>query len=313
MRSSVRVRPIAALSIAVAAAFVLAGCSGSGEPDATTTTAAASLCDSAATSGEASEAVQVTGDVGQQPTATFTAPLEFDELESTVVTEGTGDKISDGDFVEYAVSAFDPATGSYAGGQEFNVTSIVANTVLGGALGCAPIGTRVVATLPATSSASAAVYVIDLLGTVPGAAWGEEQAPVDGFPTVSLDDDGAPTVTLPDGDAPTEVQIETLKQGDGATVGAGDWVAVQYSGVKWSDGSVFDSSWDRGAPSAFQTTGVVPGFQQALEGATVGSQILVVIPPEFGYGTDTSSSSGLGGETLVFVIDVLDTHPATWQ
>lgn len=308
-----RVRPIAALSIAAAAALLLAGCSGGATPDDTATTAT-SLCDAVADSGTASDAVEVSGELGQMPTVTFTAPLEFDALESTVITKGEGEKVAEGDFVEYAVSAYDAQSGSSAGGQEFNVSPIMANTVLGGAFGCAPIGTRVAVTLPATDSTTTpAVYVIDLLGTVPGAAWGEEQPAVDGFPQVTLDDDGAPTISLPGTDAPTEVQIATLKQGDGATVASGDWVAVQYSGVKWSDGTVFDSSWDRGSPSAFQTTGVVPGFQQALEGATVGSQILVVIPPEFGYGTDPSASSGLGGETLVFVIDVLDTHPTTWQ
>ena len=71
----------------------------------------------------------------------------------------------------------------------------------------------------------------------------------------------------------------------------GDTVLVHYTGVKWSDGTVFDSSWERGAPASFATTGVVEGFKQALEGQTVGSQVLVVIPPEFGYGADRKATS----------------------
>ena len=92
---------------------------------------------------------------------------------------------------------------------------------------------------------------------------------------------------------------------------SGDTVFVQYTGVKWSDGSVFDSSWDRGQPSAFQTTGVVAGFQQALEGQTVGSQVLVVIPPEFGYGAQDGHD--LQNETLVFVVDILGVQRAAAQ
>ena len=83
----------------------------------------------------------------------------------------------------------------------------------------------------------------------------------------------------------------------------GDTAFVQYTGVKWSDGSVFDSSWDRGQPAAFPTNGVVAGFQQALEGQQVGSQVLVVIPPAAGYGAQEGSE--LQNETLVFVVDIL--------
>ncbi len=128
------------------------------------------------------------------------------------------------------------------------------------------------------------------------------------MPTVELADDGDPTITIPDGDAPTEVELETLKTGDGAVVASGDTVLVHYTGVKWSDGSVFDSSWERGVPSSFQTTGVVEGFQQALEGQTVGSQVVVVIPPEFGYGAQEGHE--LQDETLVFVVDILGTQHA---
>ncbi|WP_292813075.1 FKBP-type peptidyl-prolyl cis-trans isomerase [Microbacterium sp.] len=145
-----------------------------------------------------------------------------------------------------------------------------------------------------------------MIGVTPTAAWGEEQEPVDGMPTVEIGEDGEPSITVPEGDAPTDVQLEVLKQGDGAIVEAGDNVLVQYTGVAWSDGSVFDSSWERGAPASFSTSGVVDGFRQALEGQAVGSQVVVVIPPEFGYGA--SEGHELQDETLVFVVDILATQ-----
>jgi hypothetical protein len=314
LRFSVRVRPLVALSAAAVSLLALAGCSASAGDDATPTpTAAADLCDVVVDPGAASDAIEVSGEVGQAPTVSFAAPLEITDLESTVVSEGTGDAIAAGDLISYAVSAYDVSTGQpvdaagYEPGQILP-QQIVAESVLGQVLGCAPVGTRVAATFPASESSAAAVYVIDLLGITPNAAWGEEQAPVAGLPTVELDADGAPTITIPDADAPTEVQLETLKKGDGETVAAGDQVLVQYTGVKWSDGSVFDSSWENGAPVSFATDQVVDGFRQALEGQTVGSQVVVVVPPAFGYGA--AEGNELQNETLVFVVDILATqHP----
>jgi hypothetical protein len=116
---------------------------------------------------------------------------------------------------------------------------------------------------------------------LPEIATGKDVDPTPGMPTVKLDDNGKPSVKIPDGDAPAETKVAVLKQGDGATVASGDLVVVQYLGVKWSDGKEFDSSWSRdAAPTQFQTTGVVAGFQKALEGQKVGSQVVVVMPPE---------------------------------
>jgi peptidylprolyl isomerase len=310
MRSSVRVRPIAALSIAVAAVFALAGCSGSAEPEPTTSaSAAASLCDSVVAPGESSDAVDVTGEVGQVPTVSFTAPLETDELQSTVVTEGTGKKIGEGDYVTYAVAAYDATTGELAESAGFTAgelapAAIVPGSVLGQALGCAPVGTRVVATLPATESAPGAVYVIDLLSSVPADEWCAPQEPAEGteFPTVAWGDDGNPTVTVPATTPPTEVTLKVLTEGDGDVVKAGDSVTVNYEGVKWSDGTVFDSSWDKGEKATFATTQVVTGFGNALVDQKVGSTVLVAIPPACGYGSSTGNE--LQNETLVFVITI---------
>jgi peptidylprolyl isomerase len=312
----VRVRPLVALSAAAVSLLALAGCSSPGGDSASpspTASAAADLCDVAVGSGAASDSIQVSGEVGQAPTVSFTAPLDVTDLESTVVTEGTGDAISSGDFINYAVSAYDVATGQPVDAAGYESEQILpqqisAESVLGQVLGCAPIGTRVAATFPASDQSAAAVYVIDLLSITPTAASGEDQEPVAGLPEVTLDEDGAPNITVPETDAPTEVQLATLKKGDGAEVLTGDTVLVQYTGVKWSDGSVFDSSWENGAPVSFATTQVVDGFRQALEGQTVGSQVVVVVPPAFGYGA--SEGNELQDETLVFVVDILATqHP----
>ena len=150
-----------------------------------------------------------------------------------------------------------------------------------------------------TSSASAT-------SDAPLRASGEPQAPQAGFPTVELDADGRPTVTVPEADAPTELGVETLIKGDGATVQAGDTVTVQYQGVIWNTGEIFDESWSRGAPATFSTDQVITGFADGMVGQTVGSQTVVVIPPADGYGESGQPQAGISGtDTLVFVIDIL--------
>jgi peptidylprolyl isomerase len=313
----VRIRPLAALSTVALATILLAGCTG-GSPEASpsATDAAADLCAAAAPSGKASEAVSVEGDIGAESVATFDTPLEITKLERTVIDKGSGDPAKAGDFVQYALTAFNAETGEKLGSVGYTESELLpqqisADNPLGQVIGCSAPGSRFAATFPATDTNAGEVYVFDFLKVVPTAAWGEEQAPVEGMPTVELAKDGAPTITLPGGDAPTEVKLAPLKVGDGPVVASGDTVLVQYTGVKWSDGSVFDSSWESGAPASFATTGVVPGFQQALEGQTVGSQVLVVVPPAAGYGEGEINDKDLVGETLVFVVDILAAqHPA---
>jgi peptidylprolyl isomerase len=318
VRFTVRIRPLAALSVAALSALLLAGCS-SASPDSSptpSTTGGADLCSAQAPSGAASEAVKVEGETGKPATVTFTSPLEVPELQSTVVTEGSGDPVEAGDLVSIALSAYDAESGKQLGaigydGQSLLPQQISADNPLAQLLGCATPGTRVVATFPATESAAAQVYVVDLLDVVPNAAWGEPQAPVDGMPTVKLADDGAPTVTLPKGDMPTEFKKATLKKGDGAEVKDGDMVLVQYHGVSWNTGDVFDESWGKQPFSFTAGSGVVEGFSNAVIGETVGSQVIAVLPPSVAYGEGDINESDLKGQTLVFVVDILGVQPAT--
>ncbi|KQZ82206.1 peptidylprolyl isomerase [Microbacterium sp. Root166] len=312
-----RIRPLAALSVAALSAVLLAGCTGQPEPEATptNTTAAADLCSVAAPSGAVSDSITVGGEVGTEATAEFEAPLEITSAERTVAVEGDGDPIADGDLITYAATIFDASTGEVLEADGYDTTiPPVSVTVGSGAdqfFGCAPIGSRIVMAVPATEqSPTAVVWVLDVLGKSPTAAWGEEQEPVDGMPTVTLADNGQPEIEIPEGDAPTEIQIAVLKEGDGEPVAAGDTTLLQYYGVDWETGESFDSSWANGAPISIPGNTYVPGFIQALEGQPVGSQVLVVIPPALGYGEAGSSEHELAGKTLVFVIDILSTEHA---
>ena len=95
-------------------------------------------------------------------------------------------------------------------------------------------------------------------------------------------------------------------------MGEGEFITVNYAGFLWSDGTQFDSSWG-GTPflTAIGTGQVIQGWDQGLVGKTVGSQVLLVIPPSEGYGEQGNEQAGIKGtDTLVFVVDVEDTFNA---
>ncbi|MDR7182994.1 peptidylprolyl isomerase [Microbacterium trichothecenolyticum] len=229
-----------------------------------------------------------------------------------MIVEGTGEPLDSNSLVDYAMAVFDAASGQVVRTQGYDgVPSLpVAATTVGQYLGCASVGSRVVVAVPATDLDAASIWVVDVLGSHPARATGVDQDPVDGMPAVQLEKNGAPTVTVPDGEPPSETRVAILKKGDGAAVSPGDTVLVQYAGLRWSDGSVFDASWSTGSPTALATSEVIPGYREALEGQTIGSQVLVVIPPDAAYGEGTINENDLTGETLIFVVDILQTMPA---
>ncbi|WP_203580431.1 FKBP-type peptidyl-prolyl cis-trans isomerase [Microbacterium hibisci] len=314
-----RIRPLAALSVAALSALVLAGCSAAQDAEPTpSASGAVDLCDAQVASGSASESITVEGEPGELSTAAFETPLEINELQSTPIVEAEGDPLENGQYVNFALSAFSAETGEELGALGYTPGEILpqpisAATPVGQIAGCAAPGSRFVATFPATDQAPGQVYVLDILSVTPTSAWGEEQEPVDGMPAVELADDGTPSVEIPSGDAPSEIQIEVLKKGDGITVEPGDTTLLQYYGVDWETGESFDASWTNGAPYSLSGNQYVPGFVQALEGQAVGSQVLVVIPPALAYGEEGSSDHELAGKTLVFVIDILATQHAAQQ
>lgn len=104
----------------------------------------------------------------------------------------------------------------------------------------------------------------------------------------------------------TETQVHTLKPGDGPIVAPTAKVLVCYMGVNGRDGSVFDSSYERGAPVDFSLEGVVPGFQKAIAGQKVGSTVAVAMTSADGYPDGQPSAGIQPGDTLIFAIKILD-------
>jgi peptidylprolyl isomerase len=254
--------------------------------------------------------VIVAGEPGAAPELTFEQPLVVSEPRVEVVREGDGPQVEDGrpiliDF--YAVSGADGSVINETYSSEPR-PYLLSEEALGidiyEALRGQKVGSRILHLVPADGASGATtVAVFDLL---PTRAWGEAVEPRAGLPTVSVADDGIPSVEVPEETAPpTDLVVQPLVRGPGPQVAAGQVITVQYVGVKWSDGAVFDSTWAEGKlPASFPigVGSVMQGWDLGLVEQPVGSQVLLVVPPDLAYqGTDNE----LASETLAFVIDIL--------
>lgn len=103
---------------------------------------------------------------------------------------------------------------------------------------------------------------------------------------------------------PSGLQYEVLKQGEGARPDATDRVVVHYTG-RLIDGTVFDSSEERGEPATFGVTQVIPGWVEALQMMNAGSQWRLYIPANLAYGAQ--GVPGIGpNQTLIFDVTLLE-------
>ncbi len=117
-----------------------------------------------------------------------------------------------------------------------------------------------------------------------------------------------PEIDFPGGEAPAELVIVDEIEGDGPVAEAGKTVTAHYVGVAFSTGEEFDASWNRGAPFSFPLGGgrVIAGWDQGIAGMKVGGRRRLVIPPHLGYGNRGAGGVIKPGETLIFVVDLVD-------
>ena len=104
---------------------------------------------------------------------------------------------------------------------------------------------------------------------------------------------------------PSGLQIETLREGQGtASPGPNDVVMVQYRG-SLVDGTVFDSSYDRGQPAVLPLQGVIPGWSEGLQQMKPGGQYRLVIPSALGYGAEGVPGAIPPNAILIFEVELL--------
>ena len=123
-----------------------------------------------------------------------------------------------------------------------------------------------------------------------------------------MSDRTKPSITIPEGQPPTELVIDDEIVGDGAEATIGTRVIVHYAGVAWSTGKEFDASWDRNDTFGFRLGAreVIEGWDKGVAGMKIGGRRRLTIPAEMGYGSRGAGGAIKGGETLVFVVDLVD-------
>lgn len=265
---------------------------------------------------KAVDTIKVDGPVGEEPKVTFKAPLKVTGPTSRVVDEGTGEELVEGAQVtiNYVVIAGKDGKTSGSTWETKKPESFTLGDpqydLLNDRLIGQKVGTRLVMASTAMDQTIQVTMVeVAEVKEIPTRAEGTEVAPKDGLPTVALADNGQPTVTIPKNfEAPTELVVQPLVEGDGAEVTKDQTVTVQYAGCLL-DGTSFDSSWSRGTPTSFPLNGVIPGWTNGIAGQKVGSQVLLVVPADQGYG-DQENGAIPANSTLVFVVDILEAKAA---
>jgi peptidylprolyl isomerase len=117
-----------------------------------------------------------------------------------------------------------------------------------------------------------------------------------------------PEIDFPEAPAPVELQVTDITVGEGPEAAPGRTVVVHYVGVSYSTGEEFDSSWNRGEPFVFPLGGgnVIAGWDRGVVGMRTGGRRQLVIPPDLAYGDRGAGSVIAPGETLIFVVDLLE-------
>jgi FKBP-type peptidyl-prolyl cis-trans isomerase len=335
-------RSLALVAIPLITGLALAGCGSSSSSKSTTGTTGSASSTSTA-SGNGSSEVTASGAFDKSPTVTIPKATASSSLVVKTLITGTGPALTSTDAFlgNYVVYSWDGTThalkgSTYGTGSTPTLFSTPLLPGLTQALSGAKVGSRVLAVIPpkdgfgtsgntqdGISGTTTLVFVIDVLKAYPGTegvsgstvGHGGGDLPTVTEPTTA---GAAPTVTMPSSKVkpPKTLQVETLIKGTGAKVASGDYVVVQYVGYIWRTGKTFDSSWSRKTPFGFeigaQPAQVITGWDTGLRGVTVGSRVMLVIPPSDGYGSTGASQAGITGtDTLVFVVDVIDAYSAS--
>ena len=333
--------PRALVVVPLAAALALAGCApAEGELAQSADTEVAPEPTSSLAEGEcqpggdAVASLQVSTDLEAPPEIEFDGALSPEVTERQVIVEGSGEAIKPDDRVTLAYAYFNGETGEKIGhiGYEDEAPDMIpvdpATPYLQGLVStllCSQVGSRVAGVIPAAEAFGEAgapefglgegesiIFIADILDIQPPPPppleqlVGDQKPSPEGYPEVTITA-GQPEVTLPDGDVPTSYGVATVIDGEGAMVYDGATVVVNYHGVNWNTGETFDSSFERGQPATFPTSGVIPGFRDGLVGQSVGSRVLITIPPALGYGPQGGTGDGRIGpeDTIFFVVDIL--------
>jgi peptidylprolyl isomerase len=311
-------RFLALIAIALLGGAVLAGCGSSSS--------------SSKTSASSYSSVTAAGAFGKAPTVTIPKAKAGTKLAVKTLIHGTGTTLTKADAMaaNFVLYFWSGTTSSLKANTFTSNPTVIGGTMLPGletALIGQKVGSRVLAVIPPAdgygtsgnsqlgiTGSTTLVFVIDVIKSYSdtASATGSQVSNGGGdLPTVTAKAGSAPTLTFASTKAPGGLVAKTLIKGTGPKVVKGEFVIAQYTGYIWRTKAVFGSSWSSGSPFGFSIGAspeqVIPGWDKGLEGQTVGSRVMLSIPPAEGYGTAGNSDAGIKGtDSLVFVVDIID-------
>jgi peptidylprolyl isomerase len=326
------------LVTAVAASLtLLAACGDEGDPGASASPSApASGSPSASASPSASKAavpvsknldgIKVAGAFGKEPKVTFKAPFAIDKTQTEVLSEGKGPTLAEGTTATVDYYGVNGRTGkkfddSFSRGEPatFSLAQVVPG--FGKGLTGQKQGSRVLIAMPGKDGYDASggspqagievgdtlLFVVDIVAAPLTGPEGDEVDPKAGLPTVT-DKGGVPEVTMPKTDPPTQLTVQPIIKGAGAKVTAADTITFNYRWYTW-DGKLLEDSYKSGVQQ-YQLAGLLPGMAKGLTGQTVGSRVLLIVPPADGYPNGNATPKIEKNTTLVLVVDLLFAAPS---
>lgn len=276
------------------------------------------------------DGLTVSGDFGKEPTIKVDS-LEEKSATKDVLIEGDGEKLTKDSAAQLHLLLAKGTDGStlqstYTQGQPQKVELSTAPSWIEDALEGVRVGSRVVYVTPLgklnngqgdsqrnLKATDDIVIVIDVMDTAEPTLTepeGNEVEPPKDAPKI-VEKDGKITgldfSNAPKKD-PTKFQVIPLVEGTGPAIKEGDQITADYIGMRWGAKDPFDSTYARGQPAPFtiQSPGVIEGWVKGLVGVKVGSRVMMIIPPDLGYGKQGNPQIKIGPhDSMAFVVDVL--------
>ena len=264
--------------------------------------------------------ITATGTLGEKPKVSFKAPKTVDNNSYAVLQEGNGATIADGDRLCSQGIAISVKDGTeLASSWEKNTPDcslVLEKGTVSDAYYELLKGRKLNTTIAygvndsnsnGTSYIMALTYVSKSKDLTKATGNEVTDIPSD-LPKVTRAKNGKPSINMNGYKGSSKLVSQALIKGKGKEVTNNNTVKVKYTG--WLlDGTQFDSSWDKNTTLEADTYSggnhqVIEGWQQAMVGQTVGSQVLMVIPPNLGYG-NTAQGSIPANSTLIFGGDIL--------
>lgn len=251
--------------------------------------------------------IEVEGPPLTEPTITYAAPFEISSTSSRVVVEGNGERVRSDKpvLIHYRLESaqsgevIDQTFGALP--KTYLLTPEDMSLELYEALVGVHVGSRVLL-LTAGDDELGTIPTVLVADVLPTEATGAPVEPRPDLPVVVVDEEGVPQVEIPQSDPPEELEVQTLVRGSGAQVSGQSTVVVQYTMVRWRDSMVVDSTWEALGPRSFSLAEAITGWTLGLAEQTVGSRVLLVVPPATAVDEE---SNDLTRETVVYVVDIL--------